>query len=136
MINNYQDERVVIEGHFKNTWNDFAPVLFENVRKAPPKTGPWVRFQIQNGEKVQASIGTSQLHRNTGQVIIQVFVKKGTGIGKLHDMVDMAINCFDTVQLDSIQFRAAYKLLVGDVGDEYYQINVIAPYYRNSLVTQ
>lgn len=134
MINSYQDERITIESHFKSKWGATTPVLFENNKKSPPKTGNWVRFQLIDSEKTQKSIGTSQLHRNTGQVIIQIFVKRGEGLGESFDLSDMAINVFDVVQLDSIQFRAGYRIAVGEVGEEWYQTNVIIPFYRNSIV--
>ena len=135
MINSYNDERIKIESHFKGVWNDHTPVLFQNVKKAPPKTGSWVRFEIIGSEKQQMSIGTSQLHRNIGQVIISVFVKKGTGNGKLSELVDMAVTAFDVVQLDSIQFRAGYAITVGDVGEQWFKTDVIIPFYRNSIVS-
>lgn len=134
MINSYQDERIKIEAHFHSKWGATTPILFENTRKSPPKTGPWVRFSILDGVKEQKSIGTTQLHRNIGVVSIQIFVKRGTGLGAATDLADMAINVFDVVQLDSIQFRAAYKIPVGDIGEEYYQTNIVAPFYRNSIV--
>lgn len=134
MINSFTDEQEIIEAHFKKVWGDTTPILFENTRKSPPTKGKWVRFTILNSEKQQASIGTSQLHRNTGQVVVQVFGKKGTKLSEITEKADMVISAFDVQQLDSIQFRAAYKINVGETG-EWYQINVIAPFYRNSIVT-
>jgi len=135
MLNNFQDERITIEAHFNKKWGKTTPVLFENVKKNPPKTGNWVRFLIVDSEKTQMSIGNTQLHRNIGQVMIEIFTKRGTGLGATNDLVDMAIKAFDVVQLDSVQFRSGYKVSVGDVGDEWFKTNVIIPFYRNSIVS-
>jgi len=136
MINSYQNERITIEAHFKKKWGKLTPIIFENTKQDIPTKGMWVRFQIIDSEKQPKSIGSTQLHRNTGQVIIQIFVKKGDGLSHSTDLADKAINAFDIVQLDSIQFRAGYKIIAGDVGEEWFQTNVIIPFYRNSIVNR
>lgn len=137
MINTYTAERIAIEEYFTNIWQNKTPVLFDNTRQKLPKTGSALRFRIVGEDKTQKSIGSSQMHRNIGQVFIEVFVKKGTGLDKLGTLADEAAAIFDVVQLDSIQFRPAYQIIVGDLNDEdWFQANVIIPFYRNSLVTQ
>ena len=134
MINTYIAEREAIEEQFKDIWQNKTPILFENTRQKLPKTGSVVRFKIIGEQKTQNSIGKTQLHRNIGQVFIEVSVKRGTGLDIVYDLADLAQNAFNIIQLDSIQFRSAYQIIVGEDGDDWFRINVICPFYRNSIV--
>ncbi len=133
MINSYSEEREIIETYFKEKWAKAAPVLFENSKQIPPKTGAYVRFLILDGTSEQASIGKTQLHRSQGMVQVQIFAKKGTGKAKVLELCDMVENIFSTTQLDSIQFRSAYTIQIGEV-DQYWQANVLCPFYRNRII--
>jgi hypothetical protein len=134
MINTYFAEREAIEEQFKDIWQNKTPIIFENSRQKLPRTGSVVRLRIIGEDKTQKSIGTSQIHRNIGQVFAEISVKRGTGLDIVYNLADLAQSAFNIIQLDSIQFRSAYQIIVGEVGDDWFQINVIAPFYRNSLV--
>lgn len=132
MINTYSDQREIIESYFKQVWDDTCPILWNNTRKSPPKSGRWIRFNILNGEGNQVSIGSTPLHRNAGLVSVQIFVKKGVGASQSYQLVDLIVAAFKRKQLDSVQFRTPSVLEVGEI-DEWFQVNVTCPFYRNSF---
>ena len=130
----YSDERQSIETYFKQKWGNTTTILFENTKQKPPKTVPFVRFTIIEGVGNQISIGPTQLHRNEGQVQVQVIVPKGKGNGEARELADMVVSAFRVKQLNTIQFRVPYLVNSGEF-DEYFQINVICPFYRNEIYT-
>ena len=132
MINSYNAQREAIENYFKQAWNSETPVLWNNSRQAPPKTGSWIRVTILNGIANAVSIGQTSVHRNEGLVQVQIFAKKGTGTKVLYDLADIVVNIFSQKQIDSIQFRVPEVIDVGEI-EEFYQINVSCPFYRNRI---
>jgi len=134
MINTFSKEREAIETHFGKKWGNTTKVLLDNSRVKPPADEPFVRLSIIQGTGSQISMGATQLHRTESQVQVQIFVKKGSGRKRLMMLADAAEELFTNLQLDSIQFRSAYIVNVGEI-NEWYQINVVAPFYRNRVVT-
>ena len=134
MINTFSKEREAIETYFKNKWGKTTKVLWDNSRLKPDATGAYVRLSIINGAGAQISIGGTQLHRTENQVQVQIFDKKGKGKKTLLELADMVETMFTNLQIDSIQFRSAYLIDVGEI-NEYYQINVVCPFYRNRIVS-
>jgi hypothetical protein len=132
MINTFNEEREAIESHFKQKWGKASKILWENSRVKPPASGEFVRLNILQGAGSQISIGPTQLHRTESQVQLQIFGEKGKGKKKVLELADYAEELFTNLQLDSIQFRSAYIINVGEVS-EWYQLNVVCPFYRNRI---
>ena len=132
--NSYQTQRAAIENYFKSVWNDTTIILWENTRQTPPNS-TYVHVSTTNGLAQATSLGTTQIHKSVGIFTVQLFVKKGAGLGEAYNLADIIVNAFSHKQLDSIQFQIPNITEVGEI-DEFYQLNVSCPFYRNRLFIQ
>lgn len=135
--NTYADERRAIELLFKAEWADRCPVRFENMAWDDPRDDiGWLALFVLPGPGRQITLNDVPLHRYDGTVIAQVFQKERTGTETVNKLAGQFAEVFRGRSLcldDSglIRFRTPSALVIG-ANSGWYQINVNAPYFRDT----
>lgn len=93
-----------------------------------PASGIWARVTIQYGDSFMAGMGDNPHTRTIGQIVIQMFDRKGNGIAALGQKVDSLRGHLAYYTSGHLELLAASRLDVGDDGLGFYQINVIVPF--------
>jgi hypothetical protein len=93
MANVYEISRKLLETAFKTYWEAITPALppiqFENAPFAQPAAGEWIRFTVRFGSGQQASLGSTPLEFQNGQVIVQIFTPKNGGSRRAAVLADL-----------------------------------------------
>jgi len=137
----YDDERAAIEAHFATQWGSTTKIRYDNINWIEPKTeSAWVSITIVNQEAEIIELRNPAIYRFPGVVIVQVFVKEGLGSGLANIHADAAVEAFRHRVLEQgssgkINFRTPYKRRIG-TENGWYQVNVVAPFFRNVLLTK
>jgi len=136
--NQFDDERMVLEKRFKTKWalSGKTRIKWENASWTEPKKDEtWVAFTIVTADAVEVGIGTTNLSRYGGTVIIQVFQKEMTGTGKASILAGQAADIFRRLEICEdqsglLRFRIPSQVRVG-LNNGWFQINVSCPYFRD-----
>ena len=113
-----------------------TPIAWPNVPFTPP-SGPWVRFNVLDGEGSWRSIGSpgSNLVGYVGAVVIQIFVPLLSGESTARDYADAAAEIFQGQVISGIRFSpATVHILNTSLADGWHQINVSIPFRRDVLI--
>ena len=113
-----------------------TPIAWPNVNFTPP-SGPWVRFNVLDGEGAWRSIGSpgSNIAGYVGVVVIQVFTPLMTGESTARDYADAAAAIFQGQVIGGIRFSpATAQILNTSLADGWHQINVSIPFRRDVLI--
>jgi hypothetical protein len=113
-----------------------TPIAWPNVNFTPP-SGPWVRFNVLDGEGAWRSIGSpgSNIAGYVGVVVIQVFTPLMTGESTARDYADAAAAIFQGQVISGIRFSpATAQILNTSLADGWHQINVSIPFRRDVLI--
>ena len=113
-----------------------TPIAWPNVNFTPP-SGPWVRFNVLDGEGAWRSIGSpgSNIAGYVGVVVIQVFTPLMTGESTARDFADSAAAIFQGQVISGIRFSpATAQILNTSLADGWHQINVSIPFRRDVLI--
>ncbi len=94
----------------------------------------WARLSILPGTSVQGSLGQvdNRLYRNTGLVVIQVFIKRGIWTKTAYDAADAIAAIYRGKTDNGIIYGAASVSAVGPSGG-WFQVNVTVPYRWDSF---
>lgn len=105
--------RAAMQSFFHATWADKIPVAWDNTDDMTPSPDePWVRVSVlHDGDpgSGQQTIGTNNLFRRTGNLVVNVFVPKGSGTEEMDGYVQDILNIFDektTAGPESVRFTA------------------------------
>lgn len=113
-----------------------TPIAWPNVSFTPP-SGPWVRFNVLDGEGAWRSIGSpgSNLAGYVGVVMIQVFVPLLSGESTARDLADAAAAIFQGQVIGGVRFSpATAQILNTSLADGWHQINVSIPFRRDVFI--
>jgi len=125
-----------------------TPIAWPNVNFTPP-SGPWVRFNVLDGEGAWRSIGSpgSNIAGYVGVVVIQIFVPLLSGESTARDYADAAAAIFQGQVINGIfsgwtsrrssgiRFSpATAQILNTSLADGWHQINVSIPFRRDVLI--
>ena len=112
-----------------------TPIAWPNVNFTPP-SGPWVRFNVLDGEGTWRSIGSpgSNVAGYVGVVVIQVFVPLLSGESSARNLADDAAAIFQGQVISGIRFSLATFSLSNSVANDWYQMNVSIPFRRDELL--
>lgn len=129
----YETERETIYSYFFSNFN-MLPIIWQNQENTLINEEEFVRISIINGDNLQKSIGTTKLYRSLSNLIIEIFVKKNTGVSKANEICQEIDGLFKSKKFDAeqIQFRSPNKIVIGNM-DNYYKVNMICSFYRNSV---
>lgn len=120
-----------VETRFQNYWGTTTEVLYDNMTRVPERGTPWVRLTINEGQSNIIGIADTNLYRNLGVIIVQVFVPEGQGTASARQLADQAAAIFRGAQFGSgITCRAPQLANIGVI-DGWYQINVSVPFFRD-----
>ena len=113
-----------------------TPIAWPNVNFTPP-SGPWVRFNVLDGEGSWRSIGSpgNNLAGYVGVVVIQIFVPLLSGESTARDLADAAAAIFQGQVIDGIRLAVpTIQVLNTSLADGWHQINVSVPFRRNVFI--
>ena len=113
-----------------------TPIAWPNVNFTPP-SGPWVRFNVLDGEGTWRSIGSpgSNVAGYVGVVVIQIFVPLLSGESTARDLADAAAAIFQGQVIDGIRLAVpTIQVLNTSLADGWHQINVSVPFRRNVFI--
>ena len=113
-----------------------TPIAWPNVNFTPP-SGPWVRFNVLDGEGAWRSIGSpgSNIAGYVGVVVIQIFTPLMTGESTARDYADSAAEIFQGQVISGIRFSpASAQILNTSLADGWHQINVTIPFSRDEYL--
>lgn len=132
---NYEDATAAVRAHFETEWANETPIAWPDVAFTPPERAPWVRFTMLHADGYQASIGDpgNNRQRRVGQVIVQVFQPQGEGSKQARQLADRAVDAFMNADVDGIHFHDVFAREIGNDGQGWYQINVIARFRYDHL---
>lgn len=129
-----EEIRQTLEGYMDD-WSG-APVAFDG-SKAPPSVAsaqqdgnPWVRFTITPGITVNRSITDKPCPRRTGQVFIQIFIRRNAGTAPAKALASSLVTHWENQNLTSIGPLWTLEASEQRVGPDsnYFQINLSIPY--------
>lgn len=89
----------------------------------PPATGVWCAFEILYATASFAGMADRPHYRRLGQVVIQCFCRRSTGLSAINKLADALSDHFQSWQDGHIECLEVSQQVVGDFED-YYQINV------------
>lgn len=105
-----------------------ARIDYANAQQAggtfsPPTTGVWCAFEIQYATAALAGMADKPHFRRPGQVVIQCFCRRSTGLSAINLLADALSDHFQSWQSGHIECLEASQIVVGAFED-YYQVNV------------
>jgi len=123
----FEKERIAIENHFEEFWNE-TPIAWENVAFDTPNSSPWVRLNILNGSSNYRTI--TGLKRHLGVIIVQIFTRKDTGSNQGREYADTIGAIFEGKKFSDVVCDVASINTIG-ADSIWHQINVSIPYWRD-----
>lgn len=115
---------------------DEAYVAWPDRKFTVPERETWVRFDCQEVEGRQASIGSpsNNRFRHFGVVTLQVFQPQGQGSKDARSKAAAALGAFmGATTTNGIVFENAVPRRIGNDGNGFYQINVVVSFYYDEL---
>lgn len=124
MVSGTEAVKISLEVKFKDIWEEYTPISYQNVPFTPPSLkggNAWVKLNIMFGElKLVAMKG---LFRGVGLMDVQLFADEGAGSGKVLRMADKVIAAFSGLQFEGILCKGVQMSSSGVVGG-WLQVNV------------
>lgn len=143
----FMNERKVIEQAFLTGWDSqTTPVKFDNVAgltqgngsvKDETKLSEWCWMSIDTTDAQRADINAKLLVRYTGAILVNVFVKAGTGTDRARELAFAVATLLQNKQIEDVNTRAAMFVNIGGLPDaSFYQVSVRIPFYRDEFFTE
>lgn len=126
-----------LEDHFSTQWAAATPVVYDNAPKPTFNDDVlWVRFTVTYGIANQISMGAgdSNFHRFTGIVNVQVFSPLDVGSKPALELADTVVDMLTANRIGKSQMNTAETNILGNDGYGRYQVNVVCPFYFDSIV--
>lgn len=138
-MTDYVTQHNAIRTRFTQQWGTETAVQWPNVKFIPPNNTSWVRFQISDSGAFNASMGDpgNNLKRYTGLVTVQIFTLLGKGDSESLRLADLATAIYRGWEDDTsrVFFREppfARQVPGRADTDKWHQVNVVAPFERDS----
>ena len=133
----YETFNIALETHIAANYFE-TPVQYENAPVAPFIAGEkeWIAVSTQFGGAEPRTFGSPAESHETGIVFFRVFIPDGAGSKRARALVDTVIAMISNQFVGDAYFYQAYAQVIGarestaQSGGGYYQINVLAPFYR------
>lgn len=111
-----------------------VPIHWPNEVKTPPSGTPWVRLTIVEGESGLIAMGgaNSNLYRNPGLVVVQIFVPISTLDNLGLQIADDVATIFRSQFVSGVRFRTPSTSPIGPDGP-WYQRNVTVPFTADQI---
>lgn len=134
---NFNEAEAEIRKFFDTAWADLTPVAWPDSRYDPPSNDQtWVRFNCRENDGFQSSIGSpgSNRFRHFGIVTIQIFQPQGQGSVDAREKATAALAVFMGQETtNGIHFYNVQAAQVGNDGNGFYQINVLASFRYDEI---
>jgi hypothetical protein len=133
---NFNEIEAEIRKYFDTQWNGLTEIAWPDVEFTLPDGESWVRFNCQETTGRQVSIGSpgSNRFRHFGFVFIQIFQPGGQGSQDARDKAVIALGAFmGATTTNGVYFYDVTARQVGNDGNGFYQINVVASYYCDEI---
>jgi hypothetical protein len=112
------DERAIIETHFKEQWDNAAPVQFENVPFERPSDAPYVSFWVLPEDGRQISSGKEPVWRFDGRIEVAVnFPMKKIDLERQQAYIEKIRNILCGITLDGIHVRNDVDVSEKEIND-------------------
>lgn len=133
----YLQEAIDIETLFSTEWalaQPNIPIEFDNSDYDPETGVPYVTLTVISGTAFQACLGkATNTYRHNGLIIVQIHCPVDEGSAVARGLADTAAQIFRTRHINSgIVTRTPDFDRVGRNG-AYYQINVLVPFWRDTI---
>lgn len=89
----------------------------------PPATGLWCAFEIMHASSSFAGMADTPYYRRPGQVVIQCFARRSSGLSGLNTLADSLSSHFQAWSSGDIECMEVSQVVVG-LFEDFYQINV------------
>jgi len=122
-----------IEKRLADNWGTTA-IAYDNVDFSPPQGAAWIRLALLDGDAFRVTIGNPGTHRQTGIILLMIFVPLSEGTHVVRQYADTLSALFRDVQFNGITCREASPVNVGAV-EGWYQYHVNIPYFYDSVFT-
>jgi len=133
----FEAQHEALRTRFNTVWGATTPIAWPNIDFKPPNRAPWVKFRILDKDANQASFGTpnNNFFRYVGVVQMIVFTPLGEGEKEALELVDLADTVYKNWSHSSgVRFLNPPRVqTVGEEADKWHQVNIIAPFSRDSL---
>lgn len=133
---NFNEAEAEIRNFFDTGWNNLTLVAYPDVKFTPPSGATWVRFNCQENEGRQVSMGDpgNNRFRHFGIVTIQVFASQGNAGRDARVKAAAALALFMGAQTpNGITFTESFPRQIGNDENGYYQINVSASFWYDEI---
>lgn len=133
---NFDQAEAEIRAFFNTGWNGLTDIAWPDIKFSIPDGETWVRFNCQENGGQQVSMGDpgNNRFRHFGIVTIQVFQPRGDGSRDARDKATAALAIFMGAQTtNGVTFTDVSARQIGDDGNGYYQINILAPFWYDEL---
>lgn len=133
---NFDQAEAEIRKFFDDAWSDATEIAWPDKKFAVPENETWVRFNCQENDGRQATMGSpgSNRFRQFGIVTIQVFQPQDQGSTDAREKAAIALTAFKGgVTTNGVHFFDVYGRQVGNDENGFYQINVIASFYYDEI---
>jgi hypothetical protein len=133
---NFIQAEAEIRKFFNDAWNDATPIAWPDLKFTIPDAENWVRFNCQENDGQQVSMGSpgSNRFRHYGIVTIQVFAPQDQGSIEARQLATDALGVFMGAQTtNGVLFQDVQGRQIGNDGKGFYQINVLASFYYDEI---
>ncbi|MFN9301736.1 MAG: phage tail terminator-like protein [Candidatus Kapaibacterium sp.] len=129
---NFKEAEAELRFFFNTAWAGETAIAWPDTEFEPPSKETWVRFDCRENDGFQAGFGSpnNNRFRHTGIVTIQVFQPSGKASVEARDIATQAIAVFmGQTTANGIMFKNVQARQIGNDGNGYYQINVLAEFF-------
>lgn len=133
---NFNEAYAEIVKFFDTGWNDLTVVSWPDKEFTVPEGQSWVRFNCQETTGNQVSMGSpgNNRFRHFGLVTVQVFQPQDQGSKDARQKATTALGVFmGATTTNGVKFFDVAGVTVGNDGNGYYQINVVASFYYDEI---
>lgn len=133
---NFIEAEAEIRKFFNDAWNGATPIAWPDLKFPIPDRENWVRFDCAENDGQQVSMGSpgSNRFRHYGIVTIQVFQPQDQGSKEARQLATDALGVFmGAVTANGVYFQDVQGRQIGNDGNGFYQINVLASFYYDEI---
>lgn len=133
---NFNTAEAEIRAFFNTGWAGATQIAWPDVEFSIPESATWVRFNCQENDGRQVSMGDpgNNRFRHFGIVTIQVFQPLGNAGIDARTKANAALQIFMGAQTtNGVLFQECYARQIGNDGHGFYQVNVYAPFWYDEI---
>lgn len=133
---NFDEAEKEVRAWFAAAWGSTTPIAWPDIEFPVPEAQTWVRFTLQETDGEQITMGSpgANRFRQFGLIIIQVFQPQGQGSGDAREKAATIATLLKGANTSNgVYFSDVYARQVGNDGNGFYQVNVVASFYYDEI---